>query len=111
MLADINNNINKLSEPILRKPLTSLDVGKAYVIKHISCINTRFGKSIVVELLDGSESHTTYLPKRTVDIFNEDVLKEINKSDGKYTLTYLGQSDALYAGGCKRSLLKFDFLP
>jgi hypothetical protein len=111
-LEKINSVINRYDDPLPKKKLTTLDVGVGYVIKRISVSNSRFGKCICAILADKSDFKlfTTYLPQRTVDIFSADIVEAINKSDGKYTLTYLGQSEPPYPGAFTKALIKFDFI-
>ena len=75
----------------------------------MSVINTRFGKSIVVNLLEESTIATfkSFLPKRVVDLISEDIISKINSSNGKYTLTYLGLRPPMYVGAKPGVMVRF----
>lgn len=109
-LAELNKIINQDMEIIQQRAISSLILNKAYIIKNLVIVNTRFGKSALVTLFDESEnsSFKSFLPKRITEHLTENIIKEINSSDTKYTLTYLGQSPPFYSGARTRSLLKFD---
>lgn len=111
-LAELNNTINKDVELMERRKISSLDVGKIYVIKKILFVPTRFGKSIIATLFDSSDNVTfqAFLPKRVVEMLSEDTIKMMNNSDGKYTITYLGQSSTVHSSGNTRSFLNFGML-
>lgn len=111
-LADINNMINKDVEFIERRKLSALTVGEPYMLKKISLITTRYGKSIVVTLYDRTHDVTfeTFLPKRVTETLSEDIVESMGKLSDKYTLTYLGQSPHVYSGGNTRALINFGFV-
>jgi hypothetical protein len=111
-LEEINNIINKDVEVLERKKFSALTVGKMYIIKKIQFMTTRFGKTIVVTLFDSIEDVTfqTFLPKRVVETLSEDIVKSMNLSSDKYTVTYLGQSSNVYSSGNTRALLNFGIL-
>lgn len=111
MLTAINDVINKESEILERKKFTTLNIGAVYIIKKIIFLTTRFGKAIVATLYDRENDvmFQTFLPKRVAETISEDTVELMNKSDGKYTVTYLGQSSNVISGNSK-ALLNFGFL-
>ena len=110
-LTEINDLISK-DEFFERRKISTLTVGKIYVIKKINSVATRFGNSIVVTLHDATDNATfeTFLPKRVVETLSEDTIETMNKASGQYSLTYLGQSSNVIAGGNSRALLNFGCL-
>ena len=110
-LTEINDLISK-DEFVERRKVSTLIVGRIYVIKKINCMATRFGKSIVVTLYDPTENATfeSFLPKRVVETLTDDTVEKMNKASGQYSLTYLGQSSNVVAGGNSRALLNFGCL-
>lgn len=111
-LGEINNMINKNVEFLERRKLSALTVGQTYMLKKIIFITTRYGKSIVVTLYDPTHDVTfeTFLPKRVAETLTDDTVESMNKSNDKYTLTYLGQSSPVSSGGNTRALFNFGFL-
>lgn len=111
MLAEINDMISK-DEFLERRKIATLTVGKVYVIKKINFVATRFGKSIVVTLHDPTDNATfeTFLPKRVVETLTNDTVEIMNKASDQYSLTYLGQSSNVSAGGNTRALINFGCL-
>lgn len=111
-LTSINNNIVQNDEILEKRSISSLTLFKAYIIKKLLMLNTRFGKTVSATLFDASVNTTfkSFLPKRVTDQLTEDIINEINVSNGKYTLTYTGQSLPIYAGAKTRSLIKFDIM-
>jgi hypothetical protein len=108
-LDEINKVVSKDVEFIERRKISNLDMGKVYIIKKMVSLVTRFGKTILVTLLDESENITfnTFLPKRVAETLTENLVDVMNGSDGKYTLTYLGQSKQVFAGNNTRALVSF----
>lgn len=111
-LDKINTLLSKEPEFIECRKISSLTVGNAYVIKKIVYINTRFGKTILVTLYDESNDKLfqSFLPKRVVETMSEKNVENMNMSEGKYTLTYMGQSLQTFSGGKTRTLLSFGYL-
>lgn len=111
-LLALNERINEDVEVLEKKPISSLILNKAYVIKKMFMLNTRFGKSILVNLFntDTNTTFKSFLPKRIAELLNVDLIEEVNSSDGKYALIYLGQSPSLYVGAKSRSLIKFEII-
>jgi hypothetical protein len=111
-LEKINSVINRYADPLPRKKFTTLDVGVGYLIRRLSVTESRFGKCIsaILEGKNDLKLFTTFLPRRMVDIFGGDIVEAVNKSDGKYTLTYLGQSEPPYPGAFTRALIRFDLI-
>lgn len=109
---EINNLLNKEIEFAERRKITSLRVGEAYIIKKMASLTTRFGKAILVTLYDQTlnEAFESFLPKRVVETLAEDTVETMNKSEGKFTLTYLGQSSHVFSGGVTKTLLNFGML-
>jgi len=112
ILTEINNSINKEHVVVERKKFTTLTVGTNYIVKKLTFLTTRFGKAIIVMLYDSGNDATfeTFLPKRVVENLSGDIIEIMNKSEGKYTLTYLGQSPNLTLGGNSKALLNFGCL-
>lgn len=112
MLLEINNILNKEHEFLERRKFTSLTVGAKYIIKKIVFMTTRFGKAVHATLYDVTSEATfeTFLPKRVADTLPETTVEIMNNSNGKYTVTYLGQSPKIIVGGNARSLLTFGCL-
>jgi hypothetical protein len=111
ILNKLNSDISKVGNPVPRKPFSNLDIGRMYIIKNISIKKSIYGNCILATLFDEQNlTFNTYLPRRCVDLFPEDLLETINKGDGKYAITYLGQSDPLFQGAKTRSLLRFDIV-
>lgn len=106
----INKKLEEI-ELVERKSISSLTVGKIYIIKNMVSMTTRFGKTILATLHDKTSNLTfqSFLPKRVVQTFTDDLVQLINKFDDKYYLCYLGQSSVL-AGGNTRALLNFGVL-
>ena len=111
-LLTLNKLINESTEVLEQKSISSLISNKVYVIKKMVVLNTRFGKSILVNLFDESTNTTfkSFLPKRITELLNAFFIEEINSSDGKYGLIYLGQSSPIYIGSKPRSLIKFELV-
>lgn len=108
-LLALNAIINESTEALEQRSISSLIVNKAYIIKKISVVNTRFGKSIAINLFEESTVTTfkSFLPKRVVEVINEDIINKINSSGGKYTLTYLGQRPPMYIGAKSSAIIQF----
>lgn len=111
-LLTLNERIIEDTEVLEQKPISSLTLNKVYVIKKMLMLNTRFGKSVLVNLLDEGTNTTfkSFLPKRVAELLNVSLIEEINASDGKYALIYLGQSSPMYVGAKSRSLIKFEVI-
>lgn len=111
-LSEINSIINREYEIVERRKFTALTVGVAYIIKKVLFLHTRFGETILVTLYDSSKEETfeTFLPKRVAETLTENITEAMNQSNGKYTLTYLGQSPGIVAGRNSRALLNFGCL-
>lgn len=109
-LLALNELINQDSQVLEHKPISSLTINKSYIIKKMLPVNTRFGKSIVMHLFEESTITTfkSFLPKRVVDNLSEDIIDQINSSNGKYTFTYLGQRVPAYVGAMPSSIVRFD---
>lgn len=107
-LLALNAMINESTDVLEQKPISSLIINKAYIIKKMSMINTRFGKSIIVNLFEESTITTfkSFLPKRVVEHISEDLIEKINLSGGKYTLTYLGQRPPMYVGAKSSAMIR-----
>lgn len=111
-LLTLNERINENIEILEQKSISSLILNKAYVIKKMLVFNTRFGKTILVNLFDEITNTTfkSFLPKRITELLNAFFIEEINSSDGKYALIYLGQSSPMYVGAKPRTLIKFELV-
>ena len=111
-LLTLNDRINENVEILEQKSISALILNKVYVIKKMLVLNTRFGKSILVHLFDENTNTTfkSFLPKRITELLNAFFIEEINSSDGKYALIYLGQSSPMYVGAKPRSLIKFELV-
>lgn len=77
-----------------KRELTSLDVNVSYHILAIRGVNTRFGRTIVVDLEDVGACPQTpdkrffvYLPKRWSDIYTDDQLKKVHPCALALTVT------------------------
>jgi hypothetical protein len=96
VVSKINSMINKEYAFLEQRKFTTLTVGMNYIIKNINFLNTRFGKAIVATLYDQDDVNSvifkTFLPKRVAETVTENFIELINNQDGKFTLTYLGQS-------------------
>lgn len=109
-LAIINENINSNHDVFECKSLTSLIINKPYIIKKMCVLNSRYGRCILTILLDSNLNNTfkTFLPERVLETLTDNIIATINASQGKYTLTYEGQSIPLATGRRPKSLIKFD---
>lgn len=112
ILNDINNKLAKDVEFLENRKISTLDVGKIYIIKQMTSMNARFGRAIVVVLHDTRENVTfqSFLPKRAVETVSDEIVQIMNDSDGKYTLTYLGQGTRVFSGNNTKTLLNFGYL-
>ena len=112
-LNELNEMFSRDIEFIERKKITELSVGKAYTIKKMASMTTRFGKCLLVALQDpdAGENVTfeTFLPKRVAETLSDDIVDTMSKSSGKYTITYLGQGTKVF-GNNTRTLLSFGTL-
>lgn len=108
-LLALNELINQDMQVLEQRSISALILNKPYIIKKISLVNTRFGKSIIVTLFEESSITTfkSFLPKRFVEIICENTIDKINSSNGKVTLTYLGQSSPAYPGAKSSPLISF----
>lgn len=108
----INDIINREMQVLPIKSLSSLTVGRVYVIEAMSLKKTKFGKAILVTLEDEAEKVTfnTWLPKRITDQFNEDQINGIHSSPKKYSMTYMGQSPVTSPGSRTHALVFFNLI-
>lgn len=108
-LATINDIINS---ELPTKPLSTLTIGRMYIIQAMSIENTQYGKAILVTLEDESEKVTfkTWLPKRITNQLTENQVCGINSFPKKYSLTYMGRSPAALPGTRTRALVCFNFI-
>lgn len=104
---DINNRM--VSEYLEQRLISSLRINDVYIIKKMWSVNTRFGRAILVALLDRqvNSSFQMFLPKRAETVLTDDIIKKVNSLESKYTFTYLGQSPT--GGKMSRSLFKFGY--
>lgn len=111
-LTAINNTINAEMEILPTKTLSTLTIGRTYVIEAMSIKKTKFGKAILVTLDDKIEKvkFKTWLPKRIADQFQEDQVCVIHSSPNKYSMMYMGQSIATLPGSRTRSLVVFNLM-
>ncbi|VEN54040.1 unnamed protein product [Callosobruchus maculatus] len=111
-LHEINNKINcELDNKILFRTLSSLTVNKAHTIKNLSPVKSKFGECLVATLLeDNANEFKVWLPKRVSAHMSEAVIEEINESQNKYLLTYIGQSSPKTPGTRSKCLMKFDYI-
>lgn len=111
-LSQLNSIINQDVEILEQKPVSSLSINQAYIIKNISVLKTKFGRALLVTLFDESANTTfrSFLPKRVTEHLQDDLVDKINLSGSKYTVTYLGQSLPVFKGAKSKSLLKFDII-
>lgn len=112
ILTEINDNINKINL-LERKKVSSLTVGEIYIIHKIVPLTTRFGKTLLITLCDKTASAApfqSFLPKRVADNLSDETIEIMNKSEGGYTLTYLGQSAPVFLGGGSRAIINFGCL-
>ena len=109
-LENINEIINSEVKIFETKSISTLIVGRSYVIESMCISTTRFGKAIMVLLFDdiAKETFKSWLPKRVVEQFKEDIVTGINSSPGKYSLTYLGQTPL--PGSKSRSMISFNLI-
>ena len=110
VIEKINDGFNKAREQLERKPFSSLDIGKQYILKKIQFVNSRFGKTVFTTLLDeeNNKMFTSFLPKRCVEFISEETVEAMNNSNECYKIIYLGQSEPEYMGAKTRSLLRID---
>jgi hypothetical protein len=112
-LEALNSDINRETPIYEQKPLNSLIIGKPYIIHSISSVNTRYGKCIVTILAEddkGGSLFRCWLPKRLTEKMSDEVIERMNKSDVKYSLTYLGPSSVKSQNVKPKSLLNFGML-
>ena len=112
ILDKINLVLTKDVEFIEMRKISTLDVGKIYLIQGIKILNTRFGRAILVILYDEGNNLTfqSFLPKRVSDTLTDDTVKIINEAGGKYTLTDLGQGTKVFSGNVTKILLNFGYI-
>lgn len=67
------------------KSFSTLERGE-YPVKNFSISDTKYGKRIKVEL---KECYVYLPPRFSVDLLNEDVIKELNEQD--IVMTFLGK--------------------
>lgn len=83
-LCDTFNDIGATCDVSVTKKLDSLKINVPYLIVKARCVETKFGKKIVVDLKDG---FSVFLPSRFTCMDDESVDK---LSSGNYSLIYQG---------------------
>jgi hypothetical protein len=109
----LNLSINKENPVMEQKLLSTSIIDKPYLLVNISSINTKYGKCILTTLAEDSNGDVLFkcwLPKRVTNSISDELIEKMNKSDSKYSLTYLGKSVMKNSNIQSRSLLKFDIL-
>lgn len=104
-LEALNVNLDKRVES---KSISSLTINHKYVIKNISHVSTRYGKTVSLILYEenGADTFLVFLPKRVLDTITEEVIEKVNNSNKKLAFIYLGQKVSLNSSK-SQSLFKF----
>lgn len=107
----LNKLLGEWGTALDQRELKSLVVGQHYIIKAIIVKDTRYGKCLLVHLIDRSslELFQCWLPRRIFELMPTEVINTINNSAaGQYALTYLGEKPCF--GSCTRSHVRFEFV-
>lgn len=108
-LNNINNNINSVCESLPQRHFTSLEINRGYLIDTLSVVKSRYGKCVLTTLYDDDCKFKCFLPNRAAEHLSEDIIKKINSTHKKYTVTYMGQSVPAFKDAKCRALIKFGF--
>jgi len=71
--------------------LGSLEPDRAYPIVHVERINTRYGQSVLIAIMDSpSSSVKVFLPRRYGDVLSDEDLEAINSQHVALLLIHMG---------------------
>lgn len=76
---DIVDELNSVGKLQFIK-LSELQEGEPYPIQCFKFVNTKFGRSLAVEINDGEQDQSVFLPKRYSDMYDDDDLDRLMTS-------------------------------